>query len=426
MSRLDATENRLRETWELAVEAGQRSLRTVRGTPGLLMLSALLGVSFWVFVTEEENPTRVDDLGTPLFVQSFNVEPGLAVANQFPAVELTLAAPEERWEEIAGGLGSFRAFVDLNGITEREQEVTVQIEIDGVRGVRVVEVSPEKVTVNLEDLTSVEVPVRVRPVGTMPLGYELRDTSMDAPAVTVTGPESLVSRVSDAVADLNVTGLTHGVDQTVTLIPRGAGGGEIRGVTLDPPALRVAVDIQPSTLVRALALRVEVEGAPASGYRVVNVIVSPATITVEGTLEAMQQIDAIDLDSVDVTGELTEVTRALAVDLPPGLTTSASRVVTVVVQIAPIEGDFTISLAPEVVGLAGGLVAELGLETVDVTLSGPLPLLSQLTADDLPLTLDVANLEAGIHELSLEIALPEGVVLQALQPETVSVTLTAG
>ena len=146
----------------------------------------------------------------------------------------------------------------------------------------------------------------------------------------------------------------------------------------------------------------------------------------EGTLEAMQQIDAIDLDSVDVTGELTEVTRALAVDLPPGLTTSASRVVTVVVQIAPIEGDFTISLAPEVVGLAGGLVAELGLETVDVTLSGPLPLLSQLTADDLPLTLDVANLEAGIHELSLEIALPEGVVLQALQPETVSVTLTAG
>ena len=226
MSRLDATENRLRETWELAVEAGQRSLRTVRGTPGLLMLSALLGVSFWVFVTEEENPTRVDDLGTPLFVQSFNVEPGLAVANQFPAVELTLAAPEERWEEIAGGLGSFRAFVDLNGITEREQEVTVQIEIDGVRGVRVVEVSPEKVTVNLEDLTSVEVPVRVRPVGTMPLGYELRDTSMGAPTVTVTGPESLVSRVSDAVADLNVTGLTHGVDQTVTLIPRGAGGGE--------------------------------------------------------------------------------------------------------------------------------------------------------------------------------------------------------
>lgn len=425
MSRLNATGGRLRETWELTVDAGQRSLRTIRSTPGLLMLSTLLGISLWVFVTEEENPTRVDDLGTPVLVQSVNVEDGLAVANQFPAVELTLAAPAERWEEIESGLAFFNAFVDLKGITEREQEVRVQIEIEGVRGVRVVEVSPERVVVNLEDLTSVDVPVRVRPVGTMPLGYELRGTSVDQPTVTVRGPESLVSRVSDAVADLNVTGLTLGVEQTVTLIPRGGGGGEIRGVTLDPPSLRVAVDIQPSTLARALPLRAEVQGAPAPGYRVVNLVVSPATITVEGTLDALQQIDAIDLDSVDVTGELTEVTRAVTIELPEGLSTSDSRVVTVVVQIAPIEGDFTLSLVPEVVGLSGDLVAELAVEAIEVTLSGPLPLLSQLTADDLPLTLDVADLGVGIHEVSLELALPEGVVLRSLQPESVSVTLTA-
>lgn len=423
MSRLDATEGRLRDAWELTVDAWQRSVRTMRSTPGLLALSMLLGLSLWVFVTEEENPTRVDGLGAPVLVQSVNVETGLAVANQLPAVEITLAAPEERWEEIEAGLGSFTAFVDLRGITQRDQDVPVQVEIKGVRGVRVVEVSPERITVNLEDLTSINIPVRVRPVGTMPLGYELGDTSVEQPTVKVSGPESLVGRVSDAVADLNITGLTLGVEQTVTLIPRGVGGGEIRGVTLDPPAVRVAVDIRQSTLVRTLALRVDVEGAPASGYRVVNVVVSPATVTVEGSLDALQQIDAIDLDPVDVTGELTEVTRSVTVELPEGLLTSESRGVTVVVQIAPIEGDFTLSLAPAIVGLADGLTVNV-VEPVEITLSGPLPLLTQLTADDLGISLDVSGLGAGVHTVQVQLTVPEGMVLKSLQPETVSVTLT--
>lgn len=426
MSRLDATESRLRETWDLTVDAWQRSVRTMRNTPGLLLLSALLGVSLWVFVTEEENPTRVDDLSTPILVQSVNVEPDLAVANQFPNVQVTLAAPEERWEEIEAGLASFRATVDLRGVTDREQEVSVQVEVDGVRGVRVVEVTPERVTVNLEDLTSVEVPVRVRPVGPLPLGFELGETSVDPPAVTVTGPESLVSRVSEGVADINVTGQTGALDQTVTVVPRGAGGGEIRGVTLDPLIVRVDVEIRRSTLIRALSLWPNVDGAPAPGYRVTNVVVSPATITVEGTLDAFQQIDSIQLDAVDITGELTDVTRAVTVEVPQGLSLTASRVVTVVVQIAPIDDAFTFALAPTVIGLDSGLSATLDQETVDITLSGPLPLLSQLTASDLELTLDVENLGVGIHDVAVELTVPEGAVLQALQPETVSVTLTVG
>ena len=196
------------------------------------MLSVLLGISFWIFITEEENPTRVDVLGTAVHIQSFNVEPGLALANQLPTVELTLAAPEERWEEISAGAGAFTAFVDLNGMTEREQDVPVRIDIEGINGVRVVEVKPESVVVNLEDMTSANVPVRVRPAGTMPIGYELDGTRTEMPTVSVRGPESLVTRVSDAVADINITGLTLGVEQTVTLIPRGAGGGEIRGVQI--------------------------------------------------------------------------------------------------------------------------------------------------------------------------------------------------
>jgi YbbR domain-containing protein len=426
MSRLNSTEHRLREAWEITVDAWQRSIRTMRNTPSLLLLSGLLGVSLWVFVTEEENPTRVDELPAPILVQAVTVEDGLAVANQLPSVQVVVAAPEERWDDINSGLGSFSAFVDLNGITGREQTVPVRVEIQGIRGARVVEVIPDRVTVNLEELTSVEVPVRVRAVGPLPLGYEQGATSVDPQSVTVTGPESLVSRVNDAVADINVTGLTLGVPQTVTVVPRGAGGSEIRGVTLEPSTARVDVEIRPSTLVRPLRLEVDVRGAPAAGYWVTNVVVSPATIQVEGTLETLQQVDSIELGEVDVTGELSDVTRAFTVELPPGLSNTETQRVTVVVQIAPIEGDFSFALAPTLVGLSSGLTAELDVETIEVTLNGPLPLLSQFSAEDLIVTLDVTGLGVGIHDVPVELTVPEGAVIQELQPETVSVTLISG
>lgn len=326
MSQRRTTDDRLREALDISRDALLRSWRTMRGTPGLLLLSLLLGGALWVFVTEEENPTRIDSLPAQLTVQAVNVETGLAVANQLPAVEVQLAAPDERWEDIAAGAGSFSVFVDLNGLTERDQEVRVQVEIEGLRGVRVVGTIPETVTINLEELTSVQVPVRVRPVGTLPLGYELGSTSAEQSTVTIIGPESLVVRVSDAVADLTVTGLTLPISRTVSLVPRGAGGGEIRGVSLDPPSLSVSIEIRRSTLVQALPLRARTDNAPAAGYRVANVVVSPSTISVEGTLDALAQLTAIDLKAIDITGAQTDVTRAVAIELPDGVSSGKSVV----------------------------------------------------------------------------------------------------
>ncbi len=426
MTQRNTTEDRLHEALDISREALLRSWRTMRSTPGLFLLSLLLGGALWVFVTEEENPTRIDSLSAPLTVQVFNVEPGLAVANQLPAIEVRLAAPDERWDDIAAGGGSFSAFVDLNGLTERAQEVRIQVEIAGLRGVRVVGTVPETIIVNLEDLTSVEVPVRIRPVGTMPAGYELGSTSAELPTVTVSGPESLVIRVNDAVADVNVAGLTISFNQTVSLVPRGAGGGEIRGVTLETPALLVSVDIRQSTLAKALPLHARATNAPATGYRVTGIMVSPATISVEGTLEALQQFDSLDLEPLDISGAQTDVTRAVAVELPEGLSSDDRLFVTVVVQISPIDGTVTLELTPQFINLLDGLKPSPDLPTVSVTVSGPLPVLNTLTADDIILTFDVEGLGAGTYDLEPVLDLPEGVMQDSLRPETVSVTLTPG
>src|SRR5690606_30838090 len=116
--------------------------------------------------------------------------------------------------------------------------------------------------------------------------------------VTVTGPESLVALVSEAAADVPVTGLTVGLEQTVALKPLGAGGAEIRGVRIDPATVRVNLAITQSTIVRTVPLTVEVVGSPAPGYRVSAVSTTPSAVQVQGPIQALQSVDAIALPSV--------------------------------------------------------------------------------------------------------------------------------
>ncbi|MDA1010526.1 MAG: CdaR family protein, partial [Chloroflexi bacterium] len=184
------------------------------------MLSGLLAISLWVFVTDTENPTIVDQFPQPIPVEAVNVADNLAVANQLPAVSVRVSAPTDRWEDVSAT--NLRAFVDLNRFDARAQEVPVQVEVSGLGGVRVVDVEPRVITVNLEDLVTRLVPVDARAIGSLPIGYELGAMDLGATAVTVSGPESLVARVAEAAADVNVTGLTVNLEQTVTLKPLGA------------------------------------------------------------------------------------------------------------------------------------------------------------------------------------------------------------
>src|SRR5690606_9146945 len=101
---------------ELA-ELGRDSLRrvwaSVSHTPGLLLVSLLIAIGLWVFVTDAENPTVVDFFPQPIPVEAVNVSDQLAVANQLPTVSVRISAPSDRWEQLTSA--DFRALVNLDG-----------------------------------------------------------------------------------------------------------------------------------------------------------------------------------------------------------------------------------------------------------------------------------------------------------------------
>ena len=412
----------------MARELWARSRTAVRRSPGLAVLSVLLGVSLWVFVTEEQNPTVVDTFPVPIAVDSVNVASGIAVANAVEPVQVRLSAPEDRWEQLTSA--NFRAIVDLNGLEAREQQVAVRVEVTGVRSVRVLEVVPETVLVNLEDFVTREVEVVASTFGTPPLGYDVTGTAPDVSTVEISGPESLVALVAlvgEVVADVNVTGLTVSIPISVDLIPRGLSGGEVRGVQVSPPSVRVNVEVAQTTVTRPIPLTPTVIGEPAGGFRITGVAVFPATLDVQGPLQVLQGVDALVLSPIDVSGARASVSRQVAPrDLPAGLTAVGQQLVTVLVTIATVDGTLRLELAPEVEGVPEGLVALLGQESVEIVLAGPQPALNELVRGDVRVIADLASLGAGVvgpFEVPARVEIPAGLTLISVRPEMLSGTL---
>jgi YbbR domain-containing protein len=410
-----------REALDLAGDAWRRGVSAVRGTPGLLLLSLFLGISLWVFVTEDENPTRVDDFPRAIEVEAVNVGTDLAVANPLDTVIVRISAPEDRWDDIT--IANFRAFVDLTDLGAREQEVRVQVDVENAGGgVRVVGTVPDVVVVNLEDLVRKEVPIRADVLGVLRTGYELLSLVPEFDTATVEGPETLVARVSAAQANVNLTGLNAGIQQSVTLVPVSS-SGEIRGVRMEPAVISVTVDIAQKTFFRLVPFAAALTGQPAAGYRVANVSVSPGTLSVEGTIQAVQNLDSLALPPIDVSGERADVVRVVTVNLPNGVSTESSRAVTVAVTIEPIDSTTLITIAPTVEGLVTGREAAFE-SNVQLTLAGPLPLLNTLEDGDVQVILDLDGLGVGIYEVAVRVEVPEGVTVESMTPETVEVVIS--
>ena len=406
---------------ELASEVYRRARAAVRRTPGLLAVSFVLGISLWIFVADTENPSLVDSFPAPITVEAVNVGDSLAVANQLPTITLRVAAASDRWERL--NASNFRAFVDLNGFGARSQDVPVQVEVVDVSGVRVVDTSPRVITVNLENQLTNRVPVTTRAVGQLPIGYELGPMTPAVSTVMVRGAESLVALVSEAVAEINVTGLTAGVEPGVNLKPVGAGGGEIRGVRIDPKTVKVGVQVIQSTIVRTVPLTVDVTGVPDTGYRVASVSTSPSTIQIQGAVQVLQVIDRIVLPAVDVAGARADIARSLAVPLTQGVSAIGASRATVTITFAQIGGAQRTTFGIQALNVPQRLSVRFTSPTVEVVLNGPIPALNALLPEDVKVTVDVAGRTAGTYTLPVRVQVPDGITVGFVQATTAEVTI---
>jgi YbbR domain-containing protein len=408
----------------LALLAGllRPAARSVRENGGLAALSIVLAFGLWIFVTDAENPERTRVLPIRLEVKPVNLAADVAIAADLRAVQVRVRVEENVFNSLSAS--DFEATVDLDNLAVGEYERPVDVRTLTTRGnLRIEEVLPGKIDVSLAQLVSKVVPVMVEVTGAPPTGFSMATPESEDTTVVVAGPQAKIDLVTKAVAVLDVSERTESVEQAVRLEPRDQRGVLVESVFLEPSSTRISVEIEQKEFSRALVISPQVVGAPAQGYNVVSVSVSPITIIVSGSESFVEEAVAIRTQPIDVDGAEEDVVRTVSLDVAPGTKVIGNVNVTVTVKIAAAAGQLVFAVPVSVTGLGDGLSVAGALPPVLVTLSGPLPALLGLNPNDITGSVDLNERTAGTHLVKVKVITPDGVEVRSISPQELEITL---
>jgi YbbR domain-containing protein len=174
------------------------------------------------------------------------------------------------------------------------------------------------------------------------------------------------------------------------------------------------------SVTKAVPVVPEIDGQPAAGFVVGRVVVDPATVEVIGPAGAVGRLTTAITEPVSVEGATTTVTESVNVGAPiAAIRLRDVQSVQVTVHVVPAPLEWAIASVPVVARNAGrGVQIAPGVVTVHVRAGRDTV---RPMADDLEVSVDVAGLRAGRHELPVRVVPAAGVELVRVEPATVQV-----
>lgn len=401
--------------------------RLVKNLPTFLLAFAL-SLAVWVSAVSASDPTQKLVYPNRVPLDVVGLDPGIVLVSEVPEqVIITLSAPQSIWNQLVNEVDPINALIDLSGLEAGTYQIPVQVRVT-IHPVRIVSYTPKEVTIRLENLESKIFPITLNRIGEPGVGFQAEEPEMEINSATISGSSSLVQKVYELRASLDISKANENIDRKIKLQAFDEDGFEVDGISITPEDVAVTQNISQLGGYRNVVIKVVVTGQVANGYRVTNISVYPPTVTVFSTdprlvdqLPGYVETTALDLDNAT-----DDLDKKMLLNLPPGISVVGEDTVEVQVGIAAIEGSITIeSTNVEVTGLKEGLTAVVAPETVDVILSGPLPLLEDLTPEDIRVYVELNEEDIGTYQRLpvVELAIEE-IVVESILPVSVEVTVS--
>ena len=389
-----------------------------------LVMALLFAVIVWSAATVEENPSRDGYFFDTLPIEIANRPSDLIVFQKtVERVRVKLRAPQASWDLLQPS--SFRVIADLARLDVGQHQIAIKVQVNDPR-VIVTSVEPSEVGIHLERVKTRTFDVRSDVLDTAPLGYTFRPPTLNPAQVVVTGPETLVDQAIEAAADVYLRGAKMPIEREVPVQLRDAQGNILSGLTISPTVAVVKVQVEQRVGYKDVSIKTTLKGAPAPGYWVSNIVVNPSTVTIVGNPDILSKIPGfVETVPVDVSNATAEINKRATLSLPEGVSVLNNEGAIVQVSITPLLGGQTVRRKVSLQGLKRGQTATISPDSVEVILSGPLPNLQNLAADDVQVIVDAAGLAAGVYQLKPRVpVVPSALRVQNIVPDTVQVGIT--
>lgn len=319
--------------------------------------------------------------------------------------------------------GEYQVVLDVSGRDEGEYTINLEAENFG-----------DTLTVMLVP-SSLKVTIAQKETQTFTLGYEFINSdemsseysvsldSMDFDTVTISASEQTLSEIAYVNACIDVSGVTSDFEQDATIKAYNEDGGEL---DVDLSATSVHVSCIVSSYSKEVSIKPEFVGDLKSGYALANYTLSSSTVKIYGIEEKLNDISEvtceIDISDLDSSTSINGV-ELIKVD---GIDKLSSDTIDVTLEIEnsitkKIE-DIEIKVLNKSSNTTVSFVGENNLASVSIT--GAESLVSDITEENIEVTIDVDGLSVGSQKVSVNAAIDnEQLTISLLSSEKISITI---
>jgi len=392
-----------------------------------LVTAILLAVAVWILAVTNTDPVERRTYSRPVAIEITGQDPSLVVTSEIPEqVAIILSAPSSTWSSDLSASNAVRAILDLAGLSEGTYEIPVRLQIDA-RPVKVQSYTPDIVNVVLEKLSTEPFDINLVFPSSPAIGYDAGIPQLSAETATVSGPASVVERVFEVRATLDISQAKENIDRDIQLVALDENGLRLNGVAISPEKVNIKQEITQLGGYRNVIVKPLTVGQPALGYQINNISLNPPVVTLFSTdFDLITNLPGyIETQPLNLTAADEDLEVSLKLKLPSGVIVVGESNIIVSVSITPLEGSKTLSSIPiEIIGIRPEYLVNISPDSLDIILSGSLPKLEFLKNSNVRVLLDLTEYLPGIYQIEPQIQIEiSGILVESVLPAVIEVEI---
>ena len=378
----------------------------------LKILSVVFAFLLWMFVINTDNPVikktfsdvPVDMLNEQVLDelnQTYKIESG-------DTVSFTVKGKKDIVDRLTKS--DFRATADVSSMSDVH---AIPIKVEALRYKSQLDVDTGNATVKvvLEDVKSDQIPVVMEVKGKPASGYTVSTQTATPNLISISGPKSVVSRIKQIVAVVNVSGVKKDVTMTQSVKCYDEDGDEVsqERIKLDTNKIKVKIGLSRTKIV---PFKVDTKGSPGKGYVLGSIDYQPKHIEITGSKEDLDKVDSIKLVKLDIsdsTKSIEKTIKASDIKLPDGISfvKSVDKIKNVVIR-ANIEKkkSRTLTIPTSQIALTNNTknyAVTFDDQEIKVKISGLRSVIDKVVVKDLNPKLDMRLYEPGTHTVQIQL-----------------------
>jgi len=393
------------------------------------LFSALFfAVIVWIFAVTQADPVETRTYPRPIQMEIIGLGQNLMITNDITQqINLAVRAPSSIHTQLANDINLIDATLDLTGLEPGVHTLTPQVSL-GVGPAEIVRISPTSVFVRLDAIITESFPIKLRMIGNPAIGFEVQPPELSNETVLISGPQELIDTIEQVVAEINVTDVTDDVQRMIELVPYDEEELPVTGISLNPSTIQANIPVTQRGGFRTVVVKIITSGQIAPGYRLTNIFAMPPTVTIfSADPNLVDDVPGfIETTPINLNMASEDIEIRVALDLPAGINVVGSQNVTVQIGVEPIQSSVSFNDLPiQIEGLGEDYEVEISPETVDIFISGPLPLLDQLNQDDILVLIDLTDQTPGTYQVTPEVLLEDNQLsVDVIIPSAIEVIIT--